>query len=619
MQRLVIPYCLLAFGLALASQPAPPPISLRSLLHETTDLAALTELPSTAFTTHTVSSRDRASVTPLDAADWFANHDRGHSLYEGTLDKDTPFFRTPPQRRSTPDGQFPAGTKIGLAPHRRVVPGYVWAYTTDLDGKPDPAKRLQGYIRQEAWTKNPAGQVLADITGPGCLTRLWSSNPGEAGTVRIFLDDQPTPAIEAKLLDLLAGRWQVDHEGKKVTPIPSPFAGERARGYTLIFPIPFARRCVVTVERPALQYQITYRRYPPGTNIESFRLDGCLKHFAENQKLAQALTTLSPPEPIERSRTFAGLKADQEADVQIATLEKPILPPGETRRLDLLQPPEKALSRAIIQLRCQVQADSLADALRTITLTITFDAADRSQVRVPLGDFFGTAPGASSFTTQPTRATAGGQLTAHWVMPYARTARLELTNLGTQQATVQLEAIHVPRLFTPRSLHFHAAWRSETIPTRPFQDWTIAKITGEGHYVGTALSVFNPVKDWWGEGDTKVWIDGEAFPSHWGTGTDDDFGMGWADRTLFSHAWHAQSRRDGIGHQGFTSLFRARLLDRLSFTKSLHLAVEVRHDQAGQRVQYAATSYWYARPGSNDDAPALTAESLRQTLGGGSP
>jgi len=603
---------------SLATPPAAPSVTLASLLCDTADLALLADLPAVPFTTHQISSHDRLSVTRDDAEGWFANHDRSHFLYDGVVEKETPFFRTLPRRGGRPDGQFPAGTKVGIARQRRAPPGLVWAYATDMDGKPSTPV-LQGYIRQDAWTQNPGGPVLADILGPGCLTRIWSSNPGEAGIVRIFLDNAAKPALEGKLLDLISGRWEVKRGGTKTVPIPPPFAGERAGGYTLIFPVPFAKRCLVTVERPQLQYQIEYRRYPAGTAVESFQLDELLKRQPQVLALAHALTTLTPPEPVERSRSLGKLREDEEPDVRRDVLDRPLLEPGETRRLDLLQPPGLPSSRAIIQLRCQVQAEVLADALRTVVLTVTFDSADKPHIRVPLGDFFGTAPGANSITTLPTRATAGGQLTAHWVMPYSRNARIELSNLGTRPATVKTEVLHVPRPWTSQSLHLHAKWRCDLIPTRPFQDWSLVTINGAGHYVGTALSVFNPVRDWWGEGDSKVWVDGETYPSHWGTGTDDDFGCGWADRSLFSQAWHAQSRRDGKAHQGFCSLFRGRLLDRITFTKSLRYAIEVRHDQPGQRVQYAATAYWYARPGGTDDAPEITAEGLRGSLSGSQP
>ena len=67
------------------------------------------------------------------------------------------------------------------------------------------------------------------------------------------------------------------------------------------------------------------------------------------------------------------------------------------------------------------------------------------------------------------------------------------------------------------------------LPTRPFRDWHVAGIQGQGHLVGTVLDVENPpAAAWWGEGDEKIYVDGEAFPSLFGTGTEDYFGYAWS-------------------------------------------------------------------------------------------
>ena len=36
-----------------------------------------------------------------------------------------------------------------------------------------------------AFTPDPQGHVLAEMDGPGCVMRIWSANPGDAGNVRI--------------------------------------------------------------------------------------------------------------------------------------------------------------------------------------------------------------------------------------------------------------------------------------------------------------------------------------------------------------------------------------------------------------------------------------------------
>ena len=145
------------------------------------------------------------------------------------------------------------------------------------------------------------------------------------------------------------------------------------------------------------------------------------------------------------------------------------------------------------------------------------------------------------------------------------------------------------------------------------------QLKGQGQLVGTFLSVYNPVKEWWGEGDSKIFIDGERLPSYWGTGTDDDFGLGWADKATFSHLWRAQPRHDGRGHEGFTCLFRARLLDRIVFNKSLNYELEVRHDLPNVHIQYAATSFWYGKPGSASEYAEITNSMLKSSLPGGQP
>ena len=72
---------------------------------------------------------------------------------------------------------------------------------------------------------------------------------------------------------------------------------------------------------------------------------------------------------------------------------------------------------------------------------------------------------------------------------------------------------------------FRATWRPRaTIRTRPFQDWHIATLEGTGQQVGTLLDVENPPGvAWWGEGDEKIYVDGESKASIWGTGTEDYF------------------------------------------------------------------------------------------------
>ena len=52
------------------------------------------------------------------------------------------------------------------------------------------------------------------------------------------------------------------------------------------------------------------------------------------------------------------------------------------------------------------------------------------------------------------------------------------------------------------------------------------------------LHVWNPRGGWWGEGDEKFFVDGEKFPSTFGTGSEDYFGYAWGNPHLFQKPYH---------------------------------------------------------------------------------
>ncbi len=160
-------------------------------------------------------------------------------------------------------------------------------------------------------------------------------------------------------------------------------------------------------------------------------------------------------------------------------------------------------------------------------------------------------------------------------------------------------------------MHFHAKWRTEKLKTRPFRDWTYCDIKGQGVFVGDMLSVMNPVAAWWGEGDEKIFVDGEKFPSWFGTGTEDYYGYGWSDPKPFQHAYHNQTRCDGPANKGHTSVNRFHILDNIPFQKSFRFDMEFWHWTPNIEVNYAATSYWYARPGATDDFKEVDAKILQ--------
>ncbi len=249
-----------------------------------------------------------------------------------------------------------------------------------------------------------------------------------------------------------------------------------------------------------------------------------------------------------------------------------------------------------------------AEKLAATTLSIAFDGNET--VRAPLLAFFGTGRGWSVFRSLPFTVSEDGTLTCRFAMPFAKRAVITVTHAGpglTLAGRVTIDAVP----FGADTLVFHAGWHPrEVLGTRPFRDWHIGTIEGTGHQVGTMLDVENPPSAaWWGEGDEKITVDGEAFPSLFGTGTEDYFGFAWSTPEVFAHAYHAQTRAPGIGggFGGFFSMNRFLVVDPIPFARSLRFELELWH-WSETSIAADALLYWYARPGGRDDFRASRAD-----------
>jgi hypothetical protein len=232
----------LLLGLGACTVRAADRVDLKTLLPQMTDLSLLAEYPDPPFVAKQFSSYDRASIGP-GSESWFANADRGFMLYDGVLKDKTPFFKSVPKQGHPADGYFAAETHVGIAPTHKKVGGYVWVYATAADGRPEGEKIMQGYVDGGAITMDRQGHVLAEMNGPGCVVRIWSANPKDAGNVRIYLDGADKPVIEGSLEKLLGGKWKTKIDGKETIPFPDPIACERSRGFNLYFPIAYANHC----------------------------------------------------------------------------------------------------------------------------------------------------------------------------------------------------------------------------------------------------------------------------------------------------------------------------------------------------------------------------------------
>ncbi|TDU39808.1 Protein of unknown function (DUF2961) [Gelidibacter sediminis] len=262
--------------------------------------------------------------------------------------------------------------------------------------------------------------------------------------------------------------------------------------------------------------------------------------------------------------------------------------------------------RAIRKLAVKLNAVHMEQALRATVIAMEFDG--KNTVWVPVGDLFGTGYKISPYKGLLSEVNEEGGMTLYFPMPFQESAKITIHNYGKEAIElVKMDVHHASWEWDERSLYFHANWRNyPNIETSEKKDVNFITISGKGKYVGDVLTLFNNSYHWWGEGDEKIFVDGEKFPSNFGTGTEDYYGYAWCSVADFEAPFIAQPIGDGNRSPGLTVNSRWRSLDVIPFEKSLKFDMEIWH-WASTHMDYAPTTFWYG----TKDAKAEFSESVK--------
>ncbi len=465
-------------------------------------------------------------------------------------------------------------------------------------GEPIPA--FQAVLR-EPGADSVGEYLVADVEGPGAIVRLWTA--AIEGTVRMYLDGSDAPVFSGSADDFF--HRPLDGWAQAAGLDRARFDGTLYQRDAAYAPIPFARhlRVVWTGNlRHVHFYHLEVRRYAAGTAVTTFRPEDLATYRATIERVIATL-------------------ADPDGNLRLVGASEPrpfaaILRPGEAAEALRFDG-----AGAIARLEIKVDAPDRDLALRQTVLHLVFDGYPWGQVQAPVGDFFGAAPGIDPYQSLPFTVRADGTLIARFVMPFERSARLRLENLGAQTVTVTGSARAIPYAWdAARSMHFRARWRvSHEMIGDPaaVQDVPFLMADGQGVYVGTAAFLLNPTPiptpggGWWGEGDEKVFVDGDRMPSLFGTGSEDYFNYSWSAPDLFGLPYCGQPRNDGPGNRGFVSDYRFHVLDALPFEQRIAFYMELYPHERLAGFSYARLAYHYARPGIIDDHLAITPADVR--------
>ena len=443
-----------------------------------------------------------------------------------------------------------------------------------------------GIIRMEG---NNA--VLAEMQGPGCITRIWTAAP-DSGHVKIYLDGSLTPVIDLPFTGYFTGSYAPFNYKSLVYKTA-------AQGYNNYIPISYQTSCKIVAE-PGWggYYHFDYIQFPAGTVVPAFT--GALT-LAEQTALGNVNNYLlnslgTDPAGTRNGQQQISNTYDITANNEVTAFQTSA---------------QGAITCIKVKVNDITDKEDESKALRELALSMYWDGLSSPGVWAPLGDFFGTAIGVNHYKSLPLGVTDDGYFYSYWYMPYNSGAVIKIKNDGAVSRNVSVTVVSAP-LTKPISQlgRFHAKWNRPYLAAESerWPDHIFLKTTGRGRYVGVMLHNFRPsgLKDpnskpgspWWGEGDEKFFVDGEKSPSTYGTGTEDLFGYAWGDGSYFNNVFHSQTLNQGNNGIGNISVNRFQITDNVPFQTSFEGALEKYYDN--DYARYGMIPYWYLDQSGTD-------------------
>ena len=212
-----------------------------------------------------------------------------------------------------------------------------------------------------------------------------------------------------------------------------------------------------------------------------------------------------------------------------------------------------------------------------IVLRMYWDGATEPAVEAPLGDFFAAGFGLrQEVRSVPIQVPGGDAYNSFWQMPFYRRGRITVTNEGAKNVRsfyYQIDYTAVDAL--PDSTAYFCAQYRREFPEQPGRDYVVLDAEGHGQYVGTVMSIQSRSPYWPGEGDARIYVDGDARPTIQGTGTEDYFLSAWGlDVHSFPYAGAPYLSDDPSSLGARMTMYRWHIADPIRFTRSLRFEFE---------------------------------------------
>lgn len=403
--------------------------------------------------------------------------------------------------------------------------------------------------------------VLADLSGPGYVSRFWTTGGASANQrLQFYFDGERKPRIDATVAELRSGQ----------APFIVPLSRYEQSCWYSFVPLTYRKRLRILAQTenfthtgwPRLFFQINHCRLPDGTDVPAFPATPSSDDVAALKEFGDFFegSALLP----ETAMTNGG--------------DHVVIPPGgEAAVLSL------SGSGIVRQFVSHVEP---ATGSAGLILRIAWDGLPGASVAVPFDAFFGQLWRSPAFTCAFVD-TSDALSRCNLPMPFRAGAVFSVSNAGPQAVAVTAGAAVAPS--GPADLgYLHAVWHRSGTEARG-KPHTILRAEGRGKVVGCLMGINSADPSWWAlEGDESIRVDDEAVPGWLGTGLEDYFSGAWYYKNNLVRPQHGL-----IFKRPFTTVqYRFHRDDARHFQRAAEMVFERGPDQMSP-ASFASVGYYY--------------------------
>lgn len=260
---------------------------------------------------------------------------------------------------------------------------------------------------------------------------------------------------------------------------------------------------------------------------------------------------------------------------------------------------------------------------RLLRLRVYYDGSSAANVDAPLGDFFAVGHGMKRpVNSLIVREGSGGRSrNCYRPMPFYKSGKITIPNEGRERTSnfyCCLDWQKHPSL--PRNLGYFHARRRHGQPNHRRNPYVLLSVQGQGHDLGTVLSVIQTEPGWLGkEINFSMWMGKK--PNIEGTGTEDYFNDAWGLGISEGLYTGVPFPKNGTRTGDCLTAYRWHLPDLVSFKRSLRFEIEtagwtyssdgtVRPGFKGRSDLFSSVAFWYQQGISLDRLPPYGAARL---------